>query len=309
MLGHVLGAPFKMICHVLMAHSRPVCSGDTGRVLHEDDVLVGCGGGGVYIFWQFGAIRAILEARGPRYTRWAGSSAGAVCSTLAICGIDVAWAARAAFELGAGDGLFNSDPGARPALGSVIRKWLWHVLPDDAAERCDGRLTVQVTVWRGWRGFEVIRVGRFASNETLVDTLMCSLHIPWFIDGRAWARLQLDDGECVLACDGSIARILPLGVPHEKVDVMDFEGVQPDYLVSHTEDEYYRKGGPGFVDLLDLNYALDMMQRGYEFTQQRLADGMENKSVDDEEDEIEIDCELDKYNHCEQRIPIIVETM
>lgn len=133
-----------------------------------------------------------MEIRAGRRTTWAGCSAGALCAALAQCQVDTEMRVRAAFDLGEKAGLFKRAGGGFGVVGKLIRSWLQDVLPDDAAESCDGLLSVQVTLRRPFRRCEVRRVDRFANKTALIDALMCSVPIPFFLDSKMWATLELD---------------------------------------------------------------------------------------------------------------------
>lgn len=245
------------------------------RLCSQASPTVSVGGGGVFFFWQMGAARAVVEAlarrRGP-HAMWAGSSAGALVGALALCDVSPSRATHLAHALATRERLYERVGGLAGVWGTVVRAWLDALLPVDAAQRCDAALSVHVTLWRGWLMPPTVhRVSRFKDREALIDALMASIHIPWFLDGRLWAPL----GEKELAMDGSILRFLPgrqiLGIRDEDLDVTTEKGRLPDYFITHTEDDFYEKGGPGFTELIGVDVALAMVERGYEFTKVRLA--------------------------------------
>ncbi len=258
----------------------PTCAARLEAVKTAEEALVSCGGGGTFFFWQLGAARAIAERRAGRRTVWAGSSAGALCAALTLCEVDPWEAVKSAHRLAHELGLYTRKGGLFGVRGETIRRWLEELLPEDAAHRCGrGVLYIQVTVWSGWRsGLRVKRVSSFESRAALIDTLMASVHIPYFLDGRLFARFE--SNACDLGgrrvCDGSILQFLParrlFGIPDEDLRVTCEKGRDPDYFISHQADRSFDNGGPGFVELLTLETAVALMDRGYSFTTHRLDD-------------------------------------
>lgn len=71
-------------------------------------------------------------------------------------------------------------------IGRTLRPWLTTLLPPDAAARCSGHSTVLLTRVPSMR---TIHVDTFACKASLVDTLLASSHLPWFLDGRGAVRV------------------------------------------------------------------------------------------------------------------------
>lgn len=255
--------------------------------------IVSVGGGGIFFFWQLGAAAALLAGADAGDVQWAGSSAGALCAALAVCRVPPRDAVLLASELARGAGVYERPLGLAGVWGGLIRRWLDELLPPDAAKRCSGRVAVHVTVAKGpWRGdLRVARVNKFESRESLIDALMASVHIPFFLDGRLWNRLKVS-GRTMPAMDGSVLGFLPArrwfwGVRDEDLEITAEEGRGPDYFITHLADTEYLESAPMFTELLSLETALSMVDRGYQFTKQRIAtvsledadgwDGMESQ--------------------------------
>lgn len=253
-------------------------------VKSKEEALVSCGGGGTFFFWQLGAARAIAERRAGRRTIWAGTSAGALCAALTLCEVDPYTAVTTAHRLAEEKGLYTRKGGLFGVWGVTIRQWLEELLPEDAAHRCgNGILYVQVTVWKGWftGGLRVKRISTFETRTALIDTLMASIHIPYFLDGRLFARSPQD----YFSCDGSILHFIPgkrllFGVTNDQLRVTCENGRIPDYFISHMTDNSFDNGGPGFADLLTFECAINLMHRGYSFTNNRLDGGSDGASDD-----------------------------
>lgn len=248
-------------------------------VRDADEALVSCGGGGIFLFWQIGAARAVSEIRQGRTTYWAGTSAGALCAALTLCHVEPLLAIETAHRLAIERDLYRRPLGLLGVWGAILREWLDIVLPLDADELCgNGALTVQVTEWRGFKaGLRIRRISNFTNRAELIDVLMASVHIPLFLDGSLWASLpRPQEKSPALAFDGSALWFVPLparrywGVSADDLLVTNRPGTEPNYFITHLEDEMLFSGGPGFLELIGVDSAVHLMSRGYSFTKSRI---------------------------------------
>lgn len=263
----------------------------------DSDPVVACGGGGIFVFWQLGAARALVEHRSriaanssPRHAaaprpaapadlRWAGSSAGSICAALTICGIDPETAIRKADEVATGAGLYDRPSGLAGVGGKLIAQWLDVVLPEHAHLMCSGRLTVLLSVFCGWRrGLRVERVNRFRTRRKLIECLMGSIHLPWFLDGKPFRRIVIN-GKAIQVCDGSAAKTIKMwrerGVTEDSTSVRAAHAPhkKPDFFISHYDDQEYVETAPGFMDLCNVEGAVAMVDRGFSYMADKLEKG------------------------------------
>ena len=154
-----------------------------GRAPKEVDVVVS--GGGLKGYFLLGARHAIASRDDIVVRRYSGTSAGAWTAMfmatelssadwLATYGL-TAEAARAA----AADG--KGSPRLMEAYRDYVWPWLQTVLPDDAYERCSGRL--HVTVTRLERSGVIMKprpmvVSEFGSNQELFEACVASSCVP-----------------------------------------------------------------------------------------------------------------------------------
>lgn len=77
----------------------------------------------------------------------------------------------------------NQSNGAAAAgvWGAIIERWLDHLLPDDAAERCRGRVEVVVTQLPFGNQ---ITISDFKDKRDLIDVCMASSHVPLLLDWK-----------------------------------------------------------------------------------------------------------------------------
>ena len=93
--------------------------------------------------------------------------------------------------------------GTRGRLGPVLRKFLEKNLPEDAHERCTETTFVAVT--QAMPFVTPRLVSRFHSRQDLVEALMTSCHIPYWMDGTPMTRFRDE-----LHLDGGLTNFIPL---------------------------------------------------------------------------------------------------
>ena len=151
-------------------------------------VSIACPGGGVYFWWQIGALKRLLELYDlPDGVPLSGASAGALAVCLSQCSVDPATAYKIAFGLAEEANVFRNPLGLCGKWGRLVYAWLDQLLPMDAGERCSGRCRVVVTRCSHatpLRPLRIEHIDAFSSRAALIDALMASTHIPFFMDGR-----------------------------------------------------------------------------------------------------------------------------
>ena len=148
-----------------------------------------CPGGGVFFWWQIGAIKRLLEIYDlPTDVPLSGASAGALAVCLAQCAVDPAAAHKIAFDLAEGANVFRNPLGLCGTWGRLVYAWLDALFPADADARCTGRCRVMVTrftlLTTPWRALRPEALCHFGNRAELINALMASTHIPFFMDGR-----------------------------------------------------------------------------------------------------------------------------
>ena len=159
-------------------------------------VTICCPGGGVFFWWQIGAMRELLKIYElPEQVTLSGASAGALAVVLSQCGVDPATAHAVAFRLAEDAGCFRNPFGLCGRWGALVHDWLDALLPSDAAARCGRRCRVAVT--RCTLLPHTDGIIAFERRDDLINALMASTHIPFFMDGRPTSRhvYRAADGE------------------------------------------------------------------------------------------------------------------
>ena len=162
-----------------------------------------------------------------------GFSAGALAAVLSLCGVEPQAAHDVAFELANDAGVFTNPLGLAFKWGRLVEAWLQRLLPEDAAERCNGAAGIVMTIFTPRP--RVARATSFATRDELISCLMASTHIPWFMNGcftRPVVSSSLGDAygtATVHAADGGclefVGRETPLslmthGSPADSVSVL-----------------------------------------------------------------------------------------
>ncbi|EFN59130.1 hypothetical protein CHLNCDRAFT_137944 [Chlorella variabilis] len=169
-------------------------------------------GGGIFFWWELGCLRYLHRNFDLTKVQLVGASAGGLIATLAACGVDEDKAVRVANRLAQEYGVFERPGGLAGIWGSLIRAWLEELLPEDAAERCAGRVRLVVTEVPS---LKLRYLQDFESKQDLIDANMASAFIPFFLDGKAtcpyrgrsyidgslWDFL-LSDNSDLIKCDG-----------------------------------------------------------------------------------------------------------
>ena len=145
-------------------------------------------GGGLFFWWQLGAVERLLR-EGPPSGPVVGASAGALAATLYACDVDPSEARRLALDLTVEAKLLDRGVwGLVGRWGPVVRDWLGELLPEDAADRCADvkmlHLRRRRLLWRR------CAVGPYEDRDQLIDAALASAHVPFALDGRFQTRYR-----------------------------------------------------------------------------------------------------------------------
>jgi len=214
-------------------------------------------GAGIFFFWQVGAVRYLLDNfEGVEDMRMVGASAGALISTLTACGVAPETTLLEAYRLTLEMGVWGRPLGLLGLWGDLVRAWLDRLLPEDAGERCSGRVALVVTRLPGLQleGFH-----RFRSKSDLVDATMASAHVPFFLDFKGWSTFR------GMACmDGSLVEFLSNGraASYEPfVRGAEHAGIDLDYFY----DEELQWSRADFLKLRSYEDVVGLYAKGYDF--------------------------------------------
>ena len=172
------------------------CIPPGGRPNPRPLLFNGCG---VNVFWQLGVVRQMQAVYRPCF----GVSAGSIAAVFYACNVDVARAITIALCISQSFRLHERRFGLIGLFGTLVRCWLVCVLPDSCADMCNGRVHIGVKAARN--AFRTSWHSSFSSKIELIDAIMASCHIPFFLDGCAFATFK--GMWCVDGClfDGALA--------------------------------------------------------------------------------------------------------
>jgi len=139
----------------------------TGRILFP--------GGGIFFYWQIGVVQYLRENNYDlRRTSLSGASAGALSATLTATDVDFFEATNLALDLASEAKVWERPLGLQGVWGPLIQHWLDELLPMDASEVVNERLTLLVTPVPS---FGKTRVSSFESKKDLIQCNMASVHL------------------------------------------------------------------------------------------------------------------------------------
>ncbi|GAB5037904.1 Hypothetical protein NocV09_12200020, partial [Nannochloropsis oceanica] len=149
-------------------------------------------GGGIFFYWQAGAVHYLQQHFNLREANLVGASAGALTAVLTGCDVCMPLAAERALSLSMSIALWARPLGLVGVWGALVGEWLRELLPEDAAEQCKGRVQLYVNVLElkamlqktsNCLPLRRTRVSDFESRHELVETCLASVHIPFFMVG------------------------------------------------------------------------------------------------------------------------------
>lgn len=152
-----------------------------GNVL--DVGVLAFAGAGFYAPWIFGVVYGLqmrMDYDASRY-RFAGSSAGAYAAALAVCGVNAHDLTRRVLQDVDVQAAFERPSGGFGDIEAILRKWLVAALPENAAQRCDGRLGVLLYKVDPHEGH--CMVWNYANKGDVVDAVLASMHLPVYSNG------------------------------------------------------------------------------------------------------------------------------
>jgi len=216
----------------------------TSTTATEQPVL-NMGGGGVLFWWMAGVMQELCH-KGPNnltgHYSLRGASAGALACVFGACNINADDALDLAHKLALENGVFERPLGLVGVWGGIIRTWLHHLLPEDAAERCSGKVQIVVVA------VPILKrkiISNFDNKIDVIDACLASTHVPFLMDGKFAAKIK---GQRVI--DGAFLDDLPRWVKLRwgPFEVLSGEADKVDsnkdivHLSYHHDEELRKKG-------------------------------------------------------------------
>jgi hypothetical protein len=148
-------------------------------------------GGGIFFWWQAGAAKYLLEqgVLNDSSIEFVGGSAGSIAVSCILANVDFHHAASVATNSVSELNLWESPTGLFGIWGNLVNDFLNElILPANLTEKDLSRVHIAVTprfIFSGTR-----HISNFQSKEDLIDAVMTSIHIPFFMDGNAWRTFR-----------------------------------------------------------------------------------------------------------------------
>ena len=184
-----------------------------------------------------------------------GASAGALVTTLTACSVPPERTVLSAYRLGLEYDLWERPLGLAGVWGDLLRDWLKELLPEDAHVHCSHRTTLAVT---RLPSMAVCGFDSFSDKEDLIEAVMASVHVPFVLDFKPWARFR---GE--RAMDGSVVEFLSGGKVASYMPFFDPKtqtGLDLDYF----HDEELQWNSADFITLRTYEEVVMLYAQGYE---------------------------------------------
>lgn len=135
-------------------------------------------GGGQYFFWQQGVSKYLQNNIDLSDTIYIAASSGALTAVLLVCQICPETALECAIGLCDKHNIWDRSLGLLGKWGRIIEKWLDDILPENAAQLCNDKVFILVSRFLAPKKI----VSNFSTRKELIDCLMTTIHIPFFMD-------------------------------------------------------------------------------------------------------------------------------
>mmetsp|Transcript_18074 Transcript_18074/g.59041 ORF Transcript_18074/g.59041 Transcript_18074/m.59041 type:complete len:282 (-) Transcript_18074:2459-3304(-) len=212
-------------------------------------------GGGIYAFWQIGALTRVAETHDLRRVHIAGASSGALAAVLGACGATIDFPEKVR-QVAERHGLRERGLGGVWGVwGSQLMETMDGLLPEDAHERCGSRCHIHL-MGLTRSGFERTTVSRFESRKDVMRAACASMHLPWIMDGCITSSFRGGtylDGGYLLSNEAFIS--------------YHTDAQRKVLLVDHNLDPLIRKARFALdtVHVPSIEDAVALFERGYEF--------------------------------------------
>jgi hypothetical protein len=161
------------------AKKLPPFRGPPTTDTHPLPLRLGWAGSGLFFWWQLGAVAYLRDRYDLSKVKQVGASGGALAAALGACDACPDRTMDVALELSERYGVWDRPLGLMGVWGRIVEEWLDELLPEDAHERCSGNVGVVYTVLPTC---EQVVADRFTSKRDLMDCLLASAHVPFFLD-------------------------------------------------------------------------------------------------------------------------------
>lgn len=244
--------------------------------------------GGQYFFWQMGVSQYLLENFEMKDTKIVGASAGALTAVLLVCEIDAQTALECALRLCDKLKVWDRWLKFMGIWGDMVVQWLEQLLPNNAAELCSHKVHILIS--------QILKpkkvVSTFATKQELIECLLASTHIPFFMDYKPFRWFQ--GWWCYDGCIGNFTNH-PYKIFDERSHKYHFFSFQDDD--HHNYSIFY-----GFPTNKTINIA-DFIQHGFHYAKRLRENNRLNLQCRRDTPDWDISSVPDGLEDCTKSIP------
>lgn len=146
------------------------------------------GGAGIFFWWQAGAAKYLQQACNLQHTEFLGASAGAIAGSLLLTNVSLDQAADYAINQALEKDIWNRKTGLRGIWGNLVEEFMNDLIPPVIPKDDLARIHIMVTPRLIFRGTKTLY--NFESRQEMIDAVLASIHIPFFMDERPWRPVR-----------------------------------------------------------------------------------------------------------------------
>ncbi|EFN58812.1 hypothetical protein CHLNCDRAFT_56906 [Chlorella variabilis] len=203
---------------------------DVQQAIKEGNLSFGFSAGGCLFPYYIGSAGALIDAGIlTERVKIGGASAGSLLAACIKSGMPLDNIVEQNLRLLAD----LRQGGTRGRLGAVLHSFLREHLPEDAHLKCKDKAYVAVT--KVTPIARPLLVSDFSSRADLIQALMTSCHIPFWLDGNAFTEFR---GE--RHCDGGLTNFIPLppGTVGVRICCFPSRQLSPVYRIGISPDSF-----------------------------------------------------------------------
>lgn len=209
--------------------------------------VVRIGGGGSLFPWYAGYLKYMTEHFDTGNVTFVGESTGAFMAVCVVCGVDLDEAIEAAIKIH----VDNDVDVLLYVWGNLVRSWIDALLPDDAADTCNGRVKIAATQMPWFRRRYITH---FSSKADVVEAAMASAHVPFVMDGKF--ATKYNNRWYIDGCIG-----------------FDMQNIKNQICISYTDDPRMNNAELSMIKIIDPETAQCIKNWGYTYARDLDASG------------------------------------
>lgn len=143
-------------------------------------------GGGIFFYWMLGYMDHVRKNHDLEHVDMIGASAGALAMVCSLLELDPMAITDSAFRLMEKHQVSQRFLGLLGVWKIILREWLEEILPENAVDKLHGRVHVRLSLVP----FGSMVVSEFKDRNDLLECLLATCHVPFFMDYRPFCRFR-----------------------------------------------------------------------------------------------------------------------